>query len=620
VGVGAVFVVRTSLFLAWDIIVRHASCFLYLRSTTINVQRMLLRRPFDQPLSRAACVAALIIIVCMCAFFSVHRILAPVAPLLQAVPDVRFWSSWIVEATFGKAFRLCTAGFGLVLRMNECGGLVSWLGVAAPSCLLAPLLGTIAAVSIGRDVRAKIRMGLSITAPALLFYFTGIHLVLAVAVFAFCIVWGSLLVTLGAVLLLVLMMASVLAVAPAIFYLGLLLLCPVLLTHVATPACQACIRTWTASVVARREASASARTATAQAAARPEIAVMTEHQLGRGRTEAAAAVQQAPDPEGWELINAAGMETDPDLATWDIVETQAEAAHAQPPQSAAVPQHEQGLPALGACAVCAEDMFPEHSLFAIPVCSHLFHTHCIIGYLHTCMGNAAEQFPVRCPNGINGCTGMITSQSVQHLCGFVHHDPVDGNEITFTQEDYDRFVRFADEANIVPAERVHCANPRCACILRPRAAALLHVINSTRRSEFAMQCGQCHTLTCGRCALRSHQGLSCTEARRLHQEREAETALLIRQTSKPCPQCGTAITHYRGHACHHIRGCPKCKTHFCYACLGRYTANRTRTCRCIMFCRDGACDCPDCPDCRPGQPCGQCDGDRTCRSCHPRGS
>ncbi|KAL3152723.1 hypothetical protein ABBQ38_012314 [Trebouxia sp. C0009 RCD-2024] len=46
--------------------------------------------------------------------------------------------------------------------------------------------------------------------------------------------------------------------------------------------------------------------------------------------------------------------------------------------------------------------------------------------------------------------------------------------------------------------------------------------------------------------------------RRLEEQRQAQHAQvvqseeLIRSTSKPCPRCRAPITHFKGHACHHI--------------------------------------------------------------------
>jgi hypothetical protein len=58
-----------------------------------------------------------------------------------------------------------------------------------------------------------------------------------------------------------------------------------------------------------------------------------------------------------------------------------------------------------------------------------------------------------------------------------------------------------------------------------------------------------------------------------HQKRESESEDLaekfINATTKKCPHCGNRLTHYHGHACHHISpqgGCPHCKHHFCYSC------------------------------------------------------
>ena len=98
----------------------------------------------------------------------------------------------------------------------------------------------------------------------------------------------------------------------------------------------------------------------------------------------------------------------------------------------------------------------------------------------------------------------------------------------------------------------------------------------------------------------------------------------INITSKGCPHCGYRITHYHGHACHHIRpgsGCPNCGTHFCYSCL--QLGHSGTDCGCRLFCsndailehlerdpypHDSRCSCPICPDCRPRRPCAQCDG------------
>ena len=103
------------------------------------------------------------------------------------------------------------------------------------------------------------------------------------------------------------------------------------------------------------------------------------------------------------------------------------------------------------------------------------------------------------------------------------------------------------------------------------------------------------------------------------QEENKATDDLIKKTTKSCPTCGFGITHFRGHGCHHIRGCPQCGTHFCYVCTGAY-----RRCGCPF--QGGTscgqisgedCGCPPCPTCTVGNPCNDCDDCRTCPSCYP---
>ena len=103
---------------------------------------------------------------------------------------------------------------------------------------------------------------------------------------------------------------------------------------------------------------------------------------------------------------------------------------------------------------------------------------------------------------------------------------------------------------------------------------------------------------------------------------EVASTELISKSSKPCPNSQTPISHYRGHACHHIMpggGCPGCGHHFCFVCL-HDSGTEWQCCpnKCPMYC-NSRCDCVLCPDCKPDQPCLQdgtpaCDG---CLNCDP---
>jgi len=124
---------------------------------------------------------------------------------------------------------------------------------------------------------------------------------------------------------------------------------------------------------------------------------------------------------------------------------------------------------------------------------------------------------------------------------------------------------------------------------------------------------------------RAKEQIRATEERLQQEAAASETLIAI--TSKPCPGCGTGITHWHGHACHHIKpsgGCPNCHQHFCFACE-RPRDQFASSCSCKFFCSgtdiaahtrersgfryDDRCGCLYCNECAPGQPCELCDGD-----------
>jgi hypothetical protein len=105
-------------------------------------------------------------------------------------------------------------------------------------------------------------------------------------------------------------------------------------------------------------------------------------------------------------------------------------------------------------------------------------------------------------------------------------------------------------------------------------------------------------------------------------------------TTKECPHCGAGVSHYHGHACHHISdqgGCPHCREHWCYVCGGTeqfdasgamaadgcpshwtsWCTNADITDHLVADAEwpaDDRCGCPICPDCRKEEPCPHCNG------------
>ena len=143
----------------------------------------------------------------------------------------------------------------------------------------------------------------------------------------------------------------------------------------------------------------------------------------------------------------------------------------------------------------------------------------------------------------------------------------------------------------------------------------------------------CRKRFCSSCQVEWHVGMTCVDYQR--QRADAQyTSDLIHGSAKNCPNCQSPVTHYHGHACHHIRGCPGCGTHFCYRCLSTEEQNirgRGERSRCLCeegrwatYCidddiltylaldpvpHDTRCGCPICPDCRRDAPCAGCNGD-----------
>lgn len=114
-----------------------------------------------------------------------------------------------------------------------------------------------------------------------------------------------------------------------------------------------------------------------------------------------------------------------------------------------------------------------------------------------------------------------------------------------------------------------------------------------------------------------------------HWNRATIRAALV--AARACPNCGTYITRYHGHGCHHIApgdGCPKCGQHFCYICVlphgtphnfsyhpkckhGSSFCSTEDIVRQIIkkpFAYDKRCGCALCPMCEKGKPCAQCGG------------
>jgi len=284
------------------------------------------------------------------------------------------------------------------------------------------------------------------------------------------------------------------------------------------------------------------------------------------------------------------------------------------------------------CAVCLEDVEAEQ-LLSMGTCAHLLCLPCTIRFVRACLGAAASEVSpqgLRCPHHSSGCTHhlhptrLALIQDLPPTRPGPHLQDPDPDLLPLSSLEIRKLWRYMAEAEIPAERRMWCVNECCAAMLNVDLTVQL-ACEAPR-----VTCPHCKTVMCPRCKIQAHAAITCQEVQAMSSPGASsssgtKSARLISATSKACPCCGLLISHYHGHACHHIqpgRGCPNCRTHFCYACSKVYVRARPQ-CTCSLFCssnflqiniiqtpypHDKRCGCFICPDCRPGRRCHQCDG------------
>ena len=113
----------------------------------------------------------------------------------------------------------------------------------------------------------------------------------------------------------------------------------------------------------------------------------------------------------------------------------------------------------------------------------------------------------------------------------------------------------------------------------------------------------CARVWCRKCRCIYHPGKPCTDPQATS---DKLSDVYIKVTTKPCPNCGHAIQHFRDHGCHHVTcAAESCKLQLCYVCMNPWIGHPQGTC--TVSCNP-ACGCVNCPHCSVGKPCDRCLG------------
>ena len=275
-------------------------------------------------------------------------------------------------------------------------------------------------------------------------------------------------------------------------------------------------------------------------------------------------------------------------------------------------------------------------------CDHLICVACMVdsvrlalrekSMFHTFENKQGLVSGLKCPMYASGCRAIVFEQDISRLrsvsARVLPDSRSDNGTLPLTIEENNKFKRFIYEARIPVVQRLYCINRKCmdhAGFRRLNDMAQ----DMTQKPPSLFKCHWCATKMCTKCKRPWHPNtMDCAKA---SQEKESVTQRNISATTKPCPKCNFRVSHWHGHACHHIspstRGCPSCHTHWCYSCgtAGKKSpgyCNSSPKCRlnCVStdvvnhlstvtgWPTDQRCGCAVCPTCRPGKKCATCNG------------
>jgi len=218
------------------------------------------------------------------------------------------------------------------------------------------------------------------------------------------------------------------------------------------------------------------------------------------------------------------------------------------------------------CVVCDEAWNPSY-MFVPGACGHALCIGCTTQVARDAHGDRNRVTAEGVPCGFSGCSSCFSLETLRLLL-FVgncvlpderaqYGDPPQLIE-ALTEDELAMLGRYMNEEAVPSSHRAWCPNAACGKFLDlPRSS-----------TPILANCTWCDAALCSKCsfAWEGHERNgrawpSCNAAARSRRRSKAKDSkncgekasmAFIKATSKPCPTCGYAISHFHGHSCHHI--------------------------------------------------------------------
>ncbi|KAL3110101.1 hypothetical protein niasHT_015704 [Heterodera trifolii] len=214
------------------------------------------------------------------------------------------------------------------------------------------------------------------------------------------------------------------------------------------------------------------------------------------------------------------------------------------------------------CVICGSNSFPLG--VRLRDCTHLSCVQCFVAYAEELLSRMSLKwhpqvgYTVGCP--FYGCTAVVTDVHTLYLLGkasYQHYHQL-AAQLYFSAQTAER--------------RQHCPWPNCGAAFLVEGTEEKSV---ERTTDEVFLCPECSRMICRRCSSTKAGGTDqckCVDnnQNRLRCPTDAESASLIRRTTKQCPNC-EAPTERNG-GCAHIR-CTQCQSEWCFVCLKLWNDN-----------------------------------------------